>query len=282
MGEAKAEFSKKMTVDQEEKLMKTLGSKIEHIGHLADHLHRKFKHLAVSGKLNKETIEAVKEKFQGMKKKFEMIEKMGEEKMEELKKKKPDTKVDSFVQISHKKNQTIEEEDEEGNMERIKGAVSEILNNLTNFEIEAEKKFQEKNMTIDHEEKIMKYLGKDLGKIERAARHLHSEFEHMAKSGKEGQEDIKAMAEQFQQVQEKFQAKMKLDTKDLTKEKKDQKMKKTKQDQKDLKNQENLTTKEEKEKDQKTSIIEKDKKKNLKFSAIEEIEMKVPTKMKLG
>jgi len=203
--EAKAEFSKKMTVDQEEKLMKTLGSKIEHIGHLADHLHRKFKHLAMSGKLNKETIEAVKEKFQGMKKKFEMIEKMGEEKMEELKKKKPDTKVDSFVQISHKKNQTIEEEDEEGNMERIKGAVSEILNNLTNFEIEAEKKFQEKNMTIDHEEKIMKYLGKDLGKIERAARHLHSEFEHMAKSGKEGQEDIKAMAEQFQQVQEKFE-----------------------------------------------------------------------------
>merc|ERR1712222_282943 len=168
--EAKAEFSKKMTVDQEEKLMKTLGSKIEHIGHLADHLHRKFKYLAMSGKLNKETIEAVKEKFQGMKKKFEMIEKMGEEKMEEL-----------------------------------KGAVSEILNNLTNFEIEAEKKFQEKNMTIDHDEKIMKYLGKDLGKIERAARHLHSEFEHMAKSGKEGQEDIKAMAEQFQQVQEKFE-----------------------------------------------------------------------------
>merc|ERR1712032_900087 len=51
----------------------------------------------------------------------------------------------------------------------------------------------------------MKYLGKNLGKIEKGARHLHSEFEHMAKSGKEDPEDIKIIAEQFQEVQEKFE-----------------------------------------------------------------------------
>merc|ERR1712151_1381717 len=172
--EAKAEFSKKMTVDQEEKL-------------------------------NEETYEAIKKKFQGMQKRFEMIGKMGDEKIEELKKKKPNAKVHSFVQISHKKNQTIEEEDKEGNMEKMRGAVSEILKNLTNFEMEAENKFQEQNMAIDQEEKIMKYLGKNLGKIEKGARHLHSEFEHMAKSGKEDPEDIKVIAEQFHEVQEKFE-----------------------------------------------------------------------------
>merc|ERR1712032_554374 len=49
----------------------------------------------------------------------------------------------------------------------------------------------------------MKYLGKNLGKIEKGARHLHSEFEHMAKSGKEDPEDIKIIAEQFQEIQER-------------------------------------------------------------------------------
>merc|ERR1712032_1395470 len=52
------------------------------------------------------------EKFHGMKDRFEIIEKMGDEKEAELRKRKPDAKVHSFVQILHKKNQTIPEKEE--------------------------------------------------------------------------------------------------------------------------------------------------------------------------
>jgi len=221
--EAKAEFSKKMPADQEEKLMNTLGKKIKNIGHLADQLHRKFKNFAMSGKLNKEFIEVLKEKFHGMKDRFEIIEKMGDEKEAELRKRKPDAKVHSFVQILHKKNQTIPEKEEkieekeekieeknaekEGNMEKMKGAISEILRNLTNFETEAALQFHQENMTIENEEKLMKSLGKKLNKIVKFARHLHLKFNHYLKEkdGKISKEVIEAIHEKFQHVQDKFE-----------------------------------------------------------------------------
>merc|ERR1712032_1719319 len=107
------------------------------------------------------------------------------------------------------KEEKIEEKnaEKEGNMEKMKGAISEILRNLTNFETEAALQFHQENMTIENEEKLMKSLGKKLNKIVKFARHLHLKFNHYLKEkdGKIIKEVIEAIHEKFHGMKDRFE-----------------------------------------------------------------------------
>merc|ERR1711957_872682 len=92
-------LNKEMTTDQKEKMMKKFGQKFEKLENKGKYLHGLFHNMAMNGKMK---IEDQKD----MKKKINEIKEMGDEKMEEIKQKKPASVVPSFTEITRKQHVT--------------------------------------------------------------------------------------------------------------------------------------------------------------------------------
>merc|ERR1711957_98597 len=92
-------LNKEMTTDQKEKMMKKFGQKFEKLENKGKYLHGLFHNMAMNGKMK---IEDQKD----MKKKMKEIKEMGDEKMEEIKQKKPASVVPSFTEITRKQHVT--------------------------------------------------------------------------------------------------------------------------------------------------------------------------------
>merc|ERR1711957_781959 len=104
--EMNEELNKEMTTDQKEKTMKKFGQKFEKLENKGKYLHGLFHNMAMNGKMKPEDQKDMKKKMNEIKEKFEEIEEMGDEKVEEIKQKKPTTVVPSFTEITRKQHVT--------------------------------------------------------------------------------------------------------------------------------------------------------------------------------
>merc|ERR1740117_527229 len=161
--------------------MKKFGQKFEKLENKGKYLHGLFHNMAMNGKMKPKDQKDIKKKMNEIKEKFEEIEEMGDEKMEEIKQKKPTTVVPSFTEITRKQH------------------VTEISEKLFSFENEVKGNFMEKNLTSAQEEEMMMVLGKKGAMLEKKAKRLHEIFEDMEKSGKENKEDVKVMKGKFEE-----------------------------------------------------------------------------------
>merc|ERR1712166_1649880 len=100
------EMNEEMTTDQKEKTMKKFGQKFEKLENKGKYLHGLFHNMAMNGKMKPEDQKDMKKKMNEIKEKFEEIEEMGDEKVEEIKQKKPTTVVPSFTEITRKQHAT--------------------------------------------------------------------------------------------------------------------------------------------------------------------------------
>merc|ERR1712166_132032 len=86
--------------------MKKFGQKFEKLENKGKYLHGLFHNMAMNGKMKPEDQKDMKKKMNEIKEKFEEIEEMGDEKIEEVKQKKPTTVVPSFTEITRKQHVT--------------------------------------------------------------------------------------------------------------------------------------------------------------------------------
>merc|ERR1712032_1212484 len=142
------------------------------------------------------------------------------------------------------KNETKHEDNLNG-LEKLREEFSGVFQDLSKLKKHAKEEFTEKKVTKAEQEKIINFIGKKMGKIGATMRRVQHHFEKLKRSGKLNKEEIHNIFKKFHQVNEFFG--------EIAHMGDDQK---AKSEPEKFKKNQNLTTKEEKEKDQKTSIIE--------------------------